>query len=420
MANKKHFVIIGGGFAGASLASTLEKKLPKDWDIYLLSNTNFLTYNPLLAEVAGASVIPSHVQSPLRQILKRTRIRMVKVDHIDFSNRIVHYHNNEPGELFFDQIVFASGVDANVSLIDGMKENALPLKTVGDALTIRNRMIERLEQATIHPDEKVRDGLTTFIVVGGGFSGVEIAGEMEDFLVSAQRLYKNVKREACRVVLLHATDQLLPELSSDLGKKVEKMFSTRSIDVRLNTQVNKIESDGVVLAGGSKILGSMIVSTVGTQTHAVNSELGLPLERGKIVTQPDMSVLGVDGVWALGDCALVPNMSDGQFCPPTAQFADRQAAALARNVIAVLSGKATKAFSYKPVGMLASIGHHKAVAEIYGIKISGFLAFLLWRGIYLMKVPTFSRKARLLTEWTWDLFFPADTAHLGFKRTGEL
>ena len=419
MTAKKHFLIIGGGFAGASLAASLEKKLPEEWDIYLLSDTNFLTYNPLLAEVVGASVLPSHVQSPLRQILKRTRIRMVRVDHIDFTRGIVHYHNNEPGELAFNQIVFASGMDANTSMIEGMKEHALPLKTVGDALSIRNRMIERLEQATIHPDEKTREALTTFIVVGGGFSGVEIAGEMEDFLVSAQRLYKNVKREACRVILLHAMDCLLPELASGLGKKVEKIFSDRAIDVRLNTQVEKIEQDGVVLADGSKIMGSMIVSTVGTQASKMSRQIGLPLERGKIVTQPDMKVKGLEGVWALGDCALVPNAYDGKNCPPTAQFADRQAAQLASNIVASLSGKKTKAFSYKPIGMLASIGHHKAVAEIYGVKISGFLAFLLWRSVYLLKVPTFSRKARLMSEWTWDLFFPPDTAHLGFKRTGD-
>ncbi len=419
MEGKKNLVIIGGGFAGATLARNVEKKLPADWEIYLLSKTNFITYNPLLPEVVGASVLPGHVQAPIRLMIKRTRIRMVTVDRIDFENQKVIYHNNEPGELHFDHIVFASGVGANTSMMEGLQEHALPLKTVGDALYIRNKIVERLEQATIHPDPERRKALTSFVVIGGGFSGVEVAGEMEDFLQSAERYYKNVKREDCKIILLHGTDCLLPEISRSLGKKTEEIFRRRGIDVRLNTRASKIEEGKVILADGTEVEGATIICTIGTKPHAFSQNDALPLNRGKIVTQADMSVEGFDNVWALGDCALVPNMHDGKLCPPTAQFADRQAKFLAKNIVAKVTGQDTKPFAYKPAGMLASIGHNKAVAEVYGIRVSGLIGFMMWRGIYLLKVPTFARKARLFLEWNWAMFFPPDIAHLGFKRTGE-
>ena len=416
---QKNLIIIGGGFAGVQLAASLEKKLPSEWTIYLLSKTNFVTYNPLLPEVVGASVLPGHVQAPIRLMVKRTRIRMVTIERIDFEARKVFYHNNEPGELAFDQLVFASGVAANMSIMEGLEQHALPLKTVGDALYIRNAIVERLEQATIHPDPERRKALTSFVIIGGGFSGVEVAGEIEDFLSSAVKFYKNVTREDCRVTVLHSSDYLLPELSKKLGKKIGKIFTKRNIDVRLNTRASKIEHEKVILSTGEEINGATIICTIGTAPHRFSQHSDLPLERGKIVTKPDMSVAGVKGVWALGDCALVPNAFDGKLSPPTAQFADRQGKVLAKNIIAALANKKTKPFSYKPAGMLASVGHNSAVAEIYGFRISGFIAFLMWRAIYLSKVPTFSRKMRLFLEWSWAMFFPPDIAHLGFKRTGQ-
>ena len=416
---KKNLVIIGGGFAGATLAAKVEKILPTDWEIYLLSKVNFVTYNPLLPEVVGASVLPSHVQAPLRQMVKRTRIRMVSVDKIDFEQRKVHYHNDEPGELHFDELVFASGVAANTSMMEGLKEHALPLKTVGDALQIRKQVIERLEQATIHQNPERRKALTQFVVIGGGFSGVEVAGELEDFLTSAQRYYKNVEKSDCQVTILHGMDCLLPELSQKLGEKTGDIFRKRGINVRLNARAAKIEQEKVILDDGEEIPGATIICTIGTTPHEFIQNDKLERDRGKIITQPDMSVPGVDGVWALGDCALVPNKKDGKLSPPTAQFADRQAKVLAKNIVAKLAGKPTKEFSYKPVGMLASIGHNKAVAEIYGIRLSGLIGFMMWRGIYLMKVPTLSRKVRLFLEWNWTMLFPPDIAHMGFKRTDD-
>lgn len=416
---QKKIVIVGGGFAGLTLAKKLEKTMPQDWDIFLLSKTNFITYNPLLPEVIGASILPGHVQAPVRLVLKRTRIRMVTVDRIDYVNKTVYYHNDREASLEFDQIVLAAGVQANTNMLPGLHEHTLPLKTVGDALRIRNQVIDRLEQATIHPDPQRRSELTTFVVLGGGFSGVETAGELEDFLRSAQRFYKNVQLENCRIIIIHSTDRLLPELSPKLSAVTLKNFKKRNIDVRLNERAEKIENEKVTLKSGEVIEGATIVCTIGTIPHAFVENQELPTERGKVVTQADMSVNGPVGVWAMGDCALVPNALDGSYSPATAQFADRQAKVLAKNIVAALNDKPSKAFSYKPQGMLASIGHNKAVAEIYGMHFSGIIGFMLWRGVYLLKVPTLARKVRLFLEWNWAMFFPPDIAHLGFKRSGE-
>ncbi len=413
-------VIIGGGFAGAVLAKSLERRLPKAWSIYLLSQDNFITYNPLLAEVVGASVLPGHVVAPLRQMLKRTRIRMVKVTGIDVEQKRVNYLGEGSGSLGYGQLVLAYGVNANLDFVKGMADHGLPLKTVGDALFLRNRIIARLEQATIQPDSERRRWLTTFIVVGGGFSGVEVAGELFDFLCSAVKYYKNVTKEDCRVVLLQGTDRLLPDLSPSLGKSALRLMQKRGIDVRLNRQAAFVDSLSVHLSSGEVIRGGTVVCTVGTAPHRLSRALPFPKDRGRIQTNPDMSIVGFPGVWALGDCAIVPNAHNGQASPPTAQFADRQAKQLASNIVASTLGKPTQAFSYRPKGQFASIGHNKAVVELFGLSLSGFVAWLLWRGVYLLKVPTFARKVRLFLEWNWAMFFPPDIAHLGYGRSGRL
>lgn len=415
----KNLVVIGGGFAGVALAKKLESLMPSDWEIYLLSKTNFITYNPLLPEVIGASILPGHVQAPIRLILKRTRIRMVTVESIDYENQIVHYRNDRQGSLQFNQLVHASGVKASMDMLPGLKDYTLPLKTVGDALYIRNRIIERLEQATIHPDSARRKQLTSFVVLGGGFSGVETAGELEDFLRSAQRYYKNVRRDDCKVTLIHGTDRILPELPEQLSKTTHKNFIRRKINVLLQERAVKIEPEKVVLESGKEIEGATIICTIGTSSNLfVGSEI-LPNQRGKLLTKADMSIEGHDGLWAIGDCAIVPNSKSDSSCPPTAQFANQQAKILAKNIVSKIKGYETFAFGYKPIGLLASIGHNKAVAQIFGMRFSGLIGFMMWRGVYLLKVPTLARKIRLFLEWNWSMFFPPDIAHLGFKRSSE-
>jgi NADH dehydrogenase len=417
---RKHLVIVGGGFAGITLARKIGHRLAPEWHMTLVSQENFITYNPLLPEVVGASLPPGHVVAPLRQIIHCnvcSSICMAQVSHVDLASRTVHYLGEGSGTIRYDQLVMACGVQANLELVKGMAQHALPLKTLGDALFLRNRIIARLEQAELQPDDEARRWLTTFVVIGGGFSGVETAGELIDFVQASLRYYPRIRREDLRVIVLHSQDRLLPELSSTLGEFAFRKMCAQGIDVRLNTRAVRIDDRAVTLGSGESIAAGTVICTIGTMPNPLVTEADFPKERGRIVTHPDMSVPGYAGVWALGDCAAVPNALDGKASPPTAQFADRQARQLARNILDSVRGRATRPFSYQPQGQLSSIGHNKAVAEMYGVKISGFVAWLLWRGVYLLKIPTLARKARLFLEWNWAMFFPPDLAHFGFRRT---
>lgn len=413
----KNLVIVGGGFAGITLAQHLEHKLPSDWRLTLVSQENFITFNPLLPEVVGASILPGHVIAPHRQMIRCSHVCMAQVTEIDYESRVVHYLGEGGGTLKYDELVLACGVNANLDLVKGMAQHALPLKTLGDALFLRNRIVSRLEQAELQPDPVARRWLTTFVVIGGGFSGVETAGVLTDFLRASLKYYPRIKPDDIRVVLLHGQNRLLPELSASLGEFAGRKMRMHGLDVRLEARAARIDDRAVTLASGEIIPAGTVICTIGTQPNSLVTDSPLPKEKGRVKVNADMSVPGFGGVWAIGDCAAVPNKLDGKTSPPTAQFADRQGRQLASNIAAKLRGAPTREFSFKPVGQLSTIGHNKAVAEMFGIKLSGFIAWLLWRGVYLLKIPTFSRKSRLFLEWNWAMFFPPDIAHLGYRRT---
>jgi NADH:ubiquinone reductase (H+-translocating) len=413
----KNLVIVGGGFAGITLAQQLERRLPPGWKLTLVSQENFITFNPLLPEVVGASILPGHVIAPHRQMIHCSNVCMAQVTEIDYEARQVHYLGEGSGVLGYDQLVLACGVNANLDLVKGMSQHALPLKTLGDALFLRNRVVSRLEQAELQPNPEARRWLTTFVVIGGGFSGVETAGVLTDFLRASLRYYPRIQPDDIRVVLLHGQNRLLPELSPSLGEFAGRKMRMHGLDVRLETRASRIDDRAVTLASGEIIPAGTVICTIGTQPNPLVTDSPLPKERGRVKVNEDMSVPGFDGVWALGDCAAVPNKLDGKICPPTAQFADRQGRQLARNIASRLQGRGTSAFAFKPVGQLSTIGHNKAVAEMFGIKLSGFVAWLLWRGVYLLKIPTLARKSRLFLEWNWAMFFPPDISHLGYRRT---
>jgi len=415
----RSIVIVGGGFAGARLAQQLERGLPQDWSITLLSRDNYITFNPLLPEVVGASLLPGHVIVPLRQIATRTRVCMVKVTGIDMEKKIVHYIGEGSGEIPYDELVLACGQAANLAIVRGMARYALPLKTLGDSLFMRNRAIVRLEQAELQRDPEQQRWLTSFIVIGGGFSGVETAGGLADFLRASRRYYPSVG-DCVRIHLVHGTDRLLPELSPSLGRFTEKKMRAQGVEVHLNARAVRIDDRGIELADGTLIAGGTIICTIGTAPSPLVTELPFGKNRGRIETAPDMSVPGFDNVWAIGDCAAVPNAFDGAISPPTAQFADRHARQLAGNLLRRIRGEPTRPFRFRPIGQLSSVGHNKAVAEIGGIRITGFTAWLMWRGLYLLKIPTLSRKVRLFLEWNWAMFFPPDIAHLGYDRTRRM
>jgi NADH:ubiquinone reductase (H+-translocating) len=413
----KNLIIVGGGFAGMKTAQQLEHTLPPDWTLTVISQENFITFNPLLPEVVGASLLPGHVVAPHRQMIHCSHVCMARVIEIDTKAKIVHYLGEGPGTFRYDQLVLTCGTQASLEVVKGMASYGLPLKTLGDALFLRNQLIVRLEQAELQPQVEQRRWLTSFVVIGGGFSGVETAGELVDFLYASLRYYKRVRPEDLTITLLHSGDRLLPELSASLGAFTLRKMRRRGVNVRLNARVLQVTDRAVHLESGEIVGAGTVIGTIGTQPNALVEALPATKHRGRLAVNPDMSVPGVEGLWAAGDCAAIANALDGKVCPPTAQFAEAQAKQLAANIVARLNGRPTQPFHYRPRGQLASIGHNDAVAEIGGIRLSGFVAWLMWRGLHLLRIPTFARKTRLFLEWNWAMFFPPDISHFGYRRT---
>ncbi|MBP0621011.1 NAD(P)/FAD-dependent oxidoreductase [Cupriavidus consociatus] len=424
MLAENNIVIIGGGFAGTTLAQALEKLLPTTHRLILVSDESYTTFNPMLAEVVGASVFPEHVIVPIRQMLRRTQFIMGTVQDVNYAQgKLCCATLAGLREIAFDHLVFAFGTRANLDLVPGMAEHALPLKLVGDALFIRNRVLRQLARMELESDPVLRRRLGHFIVVGGGFSGVEVAGELADYLCSIRRFYPRVQREELAVTLLHDTGQLLPELPATLGMAAARHMAARGIRLRLGTRAARFAADTVVLADGETIEGATVICTVGTKPNplvaTLERNLALATRRGRIETNPDMSVRGMPGLWAIGDCARVANAATDQDSLPTAQFAVAQARQLAHNLARHLEQRESKPFSYQSKGAMASIGHMKGVARLYGFSFSGLPAWLAWRALYLMRMPTLGRKLRLWAEWSWSMFFPTDITHLRFTRTSE-
>ena len=419
----QRIVIIGGGFAGSTTASILARRLPPGWEVLLISEESYTTYNPMLSEVVGASIFPEQVVAPLRQVLgigQRGRFVMGRVSAIDLTHRQVACATLAGERRFaYDHLVLALGNRARRDLIPGMAEHALPLKTVGDALHIRNVVLRRLAQIELETDPAMRRRLGRFVVIGGGFSGVEVAGALADCLKGIARYYPGAAAQALEVALVQNLPRLLPELPDSLGAAAQRMLVADGVDVRLGATAGSIRGDGVVLSDGELIEAATVIGTIGTQPNALTVSLGLPMERGRIRVDPGMHVAGRSDVWAIGDCACVVNARDGAASPPTAQFAVRQAAQLARNLLAAMRGQDARPFRYRPRGAMAAIGHMNGVAEVFGVRLTGLPAWLLWRAYYLSQMPTPGRKLRIFVEWTWGMFFATDITHIRFTRSIE-
>ena len=421
MDQARTIVIVGGGFAGTTLARELDGKLPEGFELVLISEESFTTFNPMLPEALGASVFAEQVVAPIRQMVKHTRFVMGRVSAIDPIRRQVTAATLA-GEVTFAyaHLVLAFGNRARLDLIPGLAENALPLKTIGDAMHIRNIVLRRVAQIELESDPGVRRRLGHFVIIGGGFSGVETAGELADCLAGIRRYYPRVARNELKVTLLQDQPRLLTELPERLGVVAHRSLTTRGVDVRINTRATCVGPRAVALAGGERLPAATTICTIGTRPNALVERITIPVERGRIVVNSDLSVRDTPGVWAVGDCALVPNAHDSRFAPATAQFAVREARHLASNLLAAIAGGPTRAFSHKAHGAMAAIGHRKGVAQVLGIPLWGLPAWLLWRAYYLSQMPTLGRKVRIFVEWTWGMFFPTDITHLRFARSHEI
>ncbi len=413
----KRIVILGGGFAGIAVAQRLERRLrPDEAEIVLISRENFSLFTPMLPEVASGALDVRQVATPIRSQLHRTRFILAEFTALDTAARAVtfnHVLSGEIGRLEYDQLVLGLGSSISTFGLPGVEEHAFPLKTLEDAGTLRNRLMWLLERADASGEAAARERLLTVVVVGGGFTGVETAGEMSDLLLSVARFYPNVAAGDARIVLVEGGATLLPGLPAKMGEYATRALVRRGVEVRTGVPVTAASDDALDLADGSRIPTATIVWSAGVKPSPAIAAAQIPHGKGgAVITAPDMSVPGFAGLWALGDAAAIPNGSGG-FYPPTAQHAIREGPVLADNLIASIRGLPTKAFRFSSLGMMASLGGRRAVAQLPGDHVlTGFAAWFLWRGYYLARLPGLDRKLRVAFEWALDLLFPRDIAVL--------
>ncbi|MBV8331089.1 MAG: NAD(P)/FAD-dependent oxidoreductase [Verrucomicrobia bacterium] len=416
----KRIVILGGGFAGMKTAECLEQELGTNSSalITLISERNALLFTPMLAEVAGSTLEPSHISTPLRSSLHRTEFIRGRVDAIDLENREVRLApDSSTGELVlpYDQLVLALGSVSNYLGMANIERLAFDFKSLVDAIRIRNRVIEMFERADREPDASRRAGLLGFVIAGGGFAGVELAGALNDFVRGILADYPNLSPDELSIVLVHSGDRILPELSESLARYAQEKMEARGVKFRLNTRLRDARP-GVVVVSDGEICAQTLVWTAGTAPNPLLKSQPFECDkRGAVEVDFTLAVPGRSGVWALGDCAAVTDSKTGKPCPPTAQFAIREAATVAKNIAAQLRGKPPKNFHFDSLGALCVVGHQTACAELSvpfarnkTVRFSGLLAWLMWRGIYLSKLPGMERKIRVLMDWTIELFFPRD------------
>jgi len=412
MSPSTRILVLGGGFGGVYTALHLERMLGRrpDVDVTLVSRENFFLFTPMLHEVAASDLDITHIVSPLRTLLKRTTIFIGDVESIDLERRRVRvFHGFEPHhhELEYDQLVVALGSMTNFYGLPGLEQRALTMKTLGDAIHLRNRVIATLEEADTECASG-RDALLTFVVAGGGFAGVETIAGLNDFVREALKFYPRITADRVRMVLVHAGAVILPELGSALGAYAQRKLSSRGIEIITDAKVSGVTDEDVMLSDGRLIPSRVVVWTAGTSPHPLLRELPCMLDRGRLLVRETLAVPGYDGVWALGDCALVPDSRTGGIQPPTAQHALREARTVAANIVATLEHRPSKAFSFRTIGQLAAIGRRAGVARMFGVNFSGFFAWWLWRTIYLSKLPRFEKKCRVAIDWTLDLIFAKD------------
>lgn len=410
---RRRVVILGGGFGGVYVARRLEKLRRKDeFEIVLVNKENHFVFQPMLPEVISGTIGVLDVVSPLRRLLPGTNLQLREVESIDLDGRTLEtstgFHPH-PHVLHWDHLVLALGTVTDFRGLRGVPEHAFPFKNLTDALTLRNHVIRTLEEAAIETCETpLRRQLLTFVVAGGGFSGVEVAAELNDFVRHATRSFSNIDPSEIRVVLLHSQARILPEMDEKLALLAQRILAKRGVDVQLETRLAAATGDEAILADGRRIPCRTLVSTVPASPHPLVESLRLPkTPNGRLLVDARLAVAGARDVWALGDCAAVP-APDGGVAPPTAQHATREADVVAENIVATMRGGPMRTFDFRGLGKMGSLGRRSALAEVFGMKIHGALAWFLWRTIYLFKLPGWGRRLKVAVSWLLDLLLPPE------------
>jgi len=403
-------VIAGGGFAGLYAAMHFDKRLARraDVEVTLISRENFILFTPMLHEVAAGDLYPGDIVNPLRRILRHVKFIEADVHAIDINARRVHCTGGVADrelEFEFDHLLLTLGSETNFFNMDGVRDWSVTMKSLSDAAMLHNRMVALLEEASLQIDEAARRQSLTFVTAGGGFSGTETTGAVNDFVRETVRYYPQLREELIRVVMVHPGNFILPELGEELGRYAERKLRDRKVEVIKGPRVANYDGEVVTLSDGTSIPTATLIWTAGVKPSPVIAQLACEKERGRLLVSEFLAVTGVPGLWAAGDCAAVPILNTENFHPPTAQHGLREGVTVAKNIEATILDRSLNPFRYKMLGQLASIGHHTGVAMVFGIKFSGFIAWWFWRSVYLMKLPRLAKKLRVMVSWTLDLFF---------------
>jgi NADH dehydrogenase len=436
----RRIVVLGGGFAGVSAAQELAKQLRRQHrlagatpsrgnssvpaadqiEVLLLNRDNYFVFQPLLADIISGTIETTHVVVPLRRMLKGVSVEVGIIERIDTNAKHVVLRRrlgSDSVTIHYDALVIALGGVTNLAAVPGMAEHGITVRTLSDAIYLRNRALQQLEEARIETDPDRRRRLLTFVVVGGGSTGVEVAAELQDLLETAAASFTDVTLDP-HVVLVHGQPVVLSDLGDRLGRYTTRKLADSGIELRLGRRVRSVEDGRVHLDDDSVIEAATIVSTVGNAPNPVLIGIGgAHDERGWLTPDPTFALAGVENVWVLGDCASIIDPKTGKPMPATAQHAIREGPHAARNVLAALDGKAQVPFGYDQLGMLVSVGRYKAVGDILGIKVSGFIGWFLWRSYYLLRLPTIERRLRVVIDWTLDLVLKPDIVEISLRRT---
>ncbi len=403
----ERILILGAGFGGVYAAKALARHVPGRVTVEIIDDNNYFVFQPLLPEVAGGLIAAEDAVTPLRQMLPFARTREAEVVGIDFAARrveVIQGKGRVLAQIPYDQLVLAPGQRTDLSRYPGLSDHAFTMKDLTDAHRLRNQVLDCLEEADIAIEPRDRARFLTFVVIGGGLSGVETMGEIEEMVHRSLRFYPRIGRNELRFVLAEFAPRILAELPDQLADYARALLRRRGIEIRTGMGVDSAAQGSVTFGDGTTVHAETVVATIGNGPTAPVSALPLPKERGKIAVDRSLRVPGFDGVWALGDAAAVPQ--DKGFAPPTAQSARQQAAVLGANLIARLEGRPLQAFTFRRKGQLASLGGRRGVAELLGRQISGWPAWVLWRSVYLALLPSASTKVRVAADWLRDVLLP--------------
>ncbi len=422
---KQRILIVGAGHVGLYAALRLSKKLGRDEaEVTIVDPQPHMTYQPVLPESAAGNISPRHAVVPLRRELRHCRVLSGMVTHVEHARKLATVQPiiGPAREVAYDQIVMVPGSVSRTLPIPGLRENAVGFKTIGEAVYLRNRVLDQLDIAATTTDASIRRAALTFVFVGGGYAGIEALAEMEDMARDALRYYPELEPAQMRWVLVEATQRILPEVDPDMGAYTVQQLLRRNMDIHLGTRLDSCVDGLVKLSDGDEFRADTIVWTAGVKAHPVLAATDFPLDdKGRLRCLATLQVCDgdgnvVEGAWSAGDCAAVPDLSKrepGALTGPSAQHAVRQARRLADNLIAQLHGRPLVDYVHRYAGSVASLGLHKGVAQVYGIKVKGWPAWFMHRTYHVSRIPSFNRKVRVVTDWTLALFLKREVVPLG-------